>query len=380
MKPTKNKFNLSNLDEKVLKTENERTNKKVEVSSLDKKKVLLGLSGGVDSTAAVLILKEKGFKVIGYYFSVLGENIEGLNKARKVANELNIELITEDVSKEFEEIVVGDFCDEFLAGRTPNPCVMCNPNIKFKKLINMANKIGAYHIATGHYARTKENDKGIFYIMKGKNDKKDQSYMLYRLDEEIIKRLIFPLGEEADKEEIRKFVKEKEISNWKDKDSQEICFLDSDKGYQKYLEEKGLTSEIGNFIDKNGKVLGKHKGISNYTIGQRKGLGIALGKPVFVTKINHQTKEVTLGDNQDLFTKVVESKDNVFVDKDYLFDEEKLLYAKIRYGAKPAPCYIKRLENGNVQASFLENERAATPGQSIVFYDGELLVGGGFIC
>lgn len=346
---------------------------------LDKKKVLLGLSGGVDSTAAVLILKEKGYEVTGYYFDVQGDNFSGIEKAKKIASELGIEIITEDVSKNFDEVVIENFCSEFTKGKTPNPCIVCNPNIKFKKLIDKADEIGAYYIATGHYARIFEDDKGDLFIRKGKNYRKDQSYMLYRLNQDIIKRIIFPLGIEEDKYKVREFVKENKISNAEDDDSQEICFIDDEIGYKDYLKERGYNPLEGNFIDSSGVVLGKHKGISNYTIGQRKGLGIALGKPAFVLDIDENTGNITLGSNEELFRDTVISTNNIFAIEKEKIDEDKIYYGKIRYMAKPAKCKIRFLEDGKLETKFFEKERAITPGQSIVIYDGEKVLGGGFI-
>ena len=353
---------------------------KITIMEKLKNKVLLGLSGGVDSTAAVLMLKKKGFDVTGYYFDVSGNNAEGLAKAKLAASQLGIELMSESVKSEFEETVISNFCSEYSCGRTPNPCIICNPMIKFKKLIEAADKIGAYYIATGHYARVKEID-GKHYIQMGVNQKKDQSYMLYRLPEGIISRLILPLGDVDDKAKIRDLARSENLSNADDSDSQEICFIDdSFSGYEEFLRKRGFKSVEGNFVDKTGKVLGKHKGLCNYTIGQRKGLGIALGKPAFVTEINPKDNTVTLGENDDLFKKEVYSSGNVFTDSDLVLLEAGLkVKAKIRYAARPAAAVIFDAGNGMVKAIFEEAQRAATPGQSIVFYIDDIVIGGGFI-
>ena len=369
---------------------------------LQKNKVLLGLSGGVDSATAALLLKEKGFEVTGYYFDVLGTNEQGKADAMALAEQLGIELITEDVSAEFKDIVIANFIDEYMHGRTPNPCIICNPNIKFKRLIAHANEIGAYYIATGHYARITEDEKGNFYITRAYNQAKDQSYMLYRLGQEVLSRLIFPLGEFADKEETRSLARDNGLVNADKKDSQEICFIDPEEGYATYIERAGYSSHPGDFIDKDGCVLGEHQGILNYTIGQRKGLGIALGRPAFVTKIDPVRNEVTLGENEDLFNSKVVSKDNFFTagkPEDY---DGKTFVAKTRYTARQdeAVITIKRVTGTQhtacgssscscteaatdadyiVVAEFKNPQRAATPGQSIVFYDGDRVIGGGFI-
>ena len=280
---------------------------------LNRNKVLLGLSGGVDSATAALLLKDKGFTVTGYYFDVAGNNEKGKNEAAAVAAQLGIDFIYEDVSADFGKTVIGNFIDEYLHGRTPNPCVMCNPNVKFKRLIAHANEIGAYYIATGHYCRIAHDDReDKFYIRRAASEKKDQSYMLYRLGQEVLSRLIFPLGEFESKDITRNLARENSLQNAEKKDSQEICFIDPADSYGEYIKRAGFSSAPGDFIDKTGKVLGRHEGILNYTIGQRKGLGIALGKPAFVTEIDYEKNTVTLGDNADLFNREVISENNVF--------------------------------------------------------------------
>ena len=346
---------------------------------LNRNKVLLGLSGGVDSATAALLLREKGFVVTGYYFDVAGNNETGKGEAAAVAEQLGIDFIYEDVSADFEKIVIGNFIDEYLRGRTPNPCVMCNPNVKFKRLIERANEIGAYHIATGHYcriARDEADDK--FYIRRAASEKKDQSYMLYRLGQEVLSRLICPLGEFESKDVTRSLARENSLQNAEKKDSQEICFINPADNYADYIKRAGFSSAPGNFVDKDGKILGRHQGILNYTIGQRKGLGIALGKPAFVTAIDYEKNTVTLGDNEDLFSREVISGDNVFAAYPAESYDGRKVLAKVRYSAPPTEAVIK-IDGKHILTEFKEAQRAVTPGQSVVFYDEDRVIGGGFI-
>lgn len=392
-------------------------------AKLDKKKVILGLSGGVDSTAAVLLLQEQGYEVTGLYFDVLSERVagggaastscgrkamacgdeaescgegcavsdgealpSGRELAEAAARQLGIDFIYRNVAEAFEQTVIENFCGEYARGRTPNPCIVCNPGIKFQTLLDAADEAGAYYIATGHYADTyHDEESGIWYIKRAASEKKDQSYMLYRLGQEAISRLLLPLNHIEDKETTRALLREKRLKNAEAKDSQEICFIEAGDHYKDFLARQGITAKKGNFVDPAGTVLGEHQGILNYTIGQRKGLGIALGKPVFVTGIDGAENTVTLGDNEELLRREVISADNVLfgVAADEILRERntkiQVVTAKIRYAAKPAEAVIELLPDGKIKTMFAEPQRAVTPGQSIVFYSGDLVIGGGFI-
>ena len=344
---------------------------------LSKNKVLLGLSGGVDSSACAVMLLEQGFEVIGYCFDVLGKGDEAFDDARALALQIGIELICEDVSDDFNNTVISDFTEQYLSGKTPNPCIICNPAIKFQRLIKAADEIGAYYIATGHYAKVIEKDDH-FFIGTAANIAKDQSYMLYRLRESVLRRLILPLGDFSSKDETREKARNSSLKNADKRDSQEICFIDPSEDYASYISKLGFKSKSGFFINKDGKKLCEHKGILNYTVGQRKGLGIALGKPAYVISIDPENGDVLLGDNEDLMKTEVISVDNYFTLGSSFTYEGKEILAKVRYSAKPAACKI--LSKGNeIICNFTAPVRAPAPGQSIVFYENGLVIGGGFI-
>lgn len=338
------------------------------------KSVLLGFSGGVDSAVSAILLKEKGYNVTAYFFNAVPNNTEALNEAKSLSDYLNIELITEDVSDDFYKTVITDFINSYENGKTPNPCIVCNPNIKFKKLIENADKLNIPYIATGHYAKI-INEQGSKYIGISENIIKDQSYMLYRLPKDVIERLIFPLEGFNNKNDIRDIASKYGLKNANKRDSQEICFTEN---YVDFLINHGSNIKEGNFIDTKGNVIGKHKGILNYTIGQRKGLGGTFGKPMFVVNINKDDNTVTLGSNDDLFTKDVISINNFFPYNDKENYVGKSIKAKVRYSSKFEDCSFE-INGENILTHFINPQRAITPGQSIVFYDNGKVIGGGFI-
>lgn len=377
-------------------------------TKMKNKKVVLGLSGGVDSTTAALLLQEKGYEVIGLYFDAMGKGREdaGAVRAEMAAKQLGIKFLYRDVSDIFREKVIGNFCSEYVCGRTPNPCIVCNPDVKFKTLLAAADEEGADWIATGHYAGTYQDPESEeWFIRRAKSEAKDQSYMLYRLGEDVISRLILPLNDAEDKEAVREIARKKALKNAEDKDSQEICFIEDGDDYKAFLRRNGCDLPKGDFVDADGNILGEHQGILHYTIGQRKGLGIALGKPAFVTGIDSEKNQVVLGDNQDLFKTKVVSDGNILLGIDFSrlaqqerearqadgesgearslgiigFDDMSGITAKIRYAAKPAAASLKLLPDGKILTTFEEPQRAPTPGQSIVFYRDDLVLGGGFI-
>ena len=343
-------------------------------------KVVLGFSGGVDSSASCLILQEKGFEVTGLYFDING-NTEAPENIKKTAESLNIELITSDSSEIFKKYVKSPFCRLYEQGKTPNPCILCNPNVKFKLLLDAADKIGAAYIATGHYAGITEAD-GIFRVKKGANILKDQSYMLCRLGQNVLSRLILPLSDCTDKNTLRELLKSKNIPCYSAKDSQDICFI-PDGDHVRFLLKEGCMNIKGNFIDKEGKVIAKHKGILNYTIGQRKGLGVAMGYPVFVTEIDPDSGNVVLGTGEDLRHNIVTVNQLFFSGMSFEEAKEKYngkkLGIKLRYTVNDSPASLEFTDKDIITLLFDEPQRAPAPGQSAVFYDNDILIGTGFI-
>jgi len=338
----------------------------------------------VDSTAAALLLKDEGYEVTGVFLDVLGNDREGENAARETAGELGIKMVSVDASEEFSEIVVGNFCSEYMKGRTPNPCIICNPEIKFKHLLKAADECGAYHIATGHYANIFENkDEKCHFISKAKSMKKDQSYMLYRLNGDVLSRLMFPLGSFESKEKVRDFVVSKGVKNAEKKDSQEICFIPEGMHYIHYLTSRGYTMKKGPFVNSSGEMIGTHQGVPNYTIGQRKHLGMTFGKPMFVVKLDDENNKVVLGAEEELYSNQVISRHNWFIITNgnimpAIYEGMKV-EAKVRYAASPSEAVISKQDDDTVKTVFTKPQRAVTPGQSIVFYDGEKVIGGGII-
>ena len=332
--------------------------------------MLVGISGGVDSAVCTALLKKEGYDVVGVNLNFCGES--GDADAVKICNFLGIPLHKGDYCDLFKSKVISPFINEYLKGRTPNPCVMCNPAVKLFSLIDTADKLGIEKIATGHYAKIITEGEKVF-LAQGENLKKDQSYFLYGVKYDQLKRLLFPIGNYS-KEKVRELAEEFGIEVANKPDSQEICFL-PDGNYGEFIKEnaKNLPPE-GYFVDEYGNYLGKHKGIYNYTIGQRKGLG-AFGKPYFVRKIDAEKNTVTIGN--DVLSESLVTENMVFTgDSKYEFPFRAEV--KIRSRAPLAPAVISAHGNG-VKIEFDAPQRAVTPGQSAVLYDGGRVIGGGII-
>ena len=341
------------------------------------------MSGGVDSSVAAYLLKEQGYDVIGVTMQIWQEDKEyeereggccslsAVDDARRVAQKLDIPFYVLNFRDSFKRNVIDYFVDEYIQGRTPNPCIACNKYLKFDELLQKAKGIGADYVATGHYAKIEERD-GRFQLIRSKDDRKDQTYALYNLTQEQLEHTLMPCGEFT-KDKIREIAKEIGLDVHNKKDSEEICFI-PDNNHGRYICEAAPNKvRTGNFVDKYGNVLGKHKGIVYYTIGQRKGLGLALGRPVFVTDINPVTNTVVVGPEEDIFKTDLVCKDINFISIDKLEDPMEV-EAKIRYSAKPAKATISPMENGRVKVSFEDKQRAITKGQSVVFYKDDLVV------
>ena len=351
------------------------------------------MSGGIDSSVAAMLLHEQGYEVVGItmktwdYTSSGGSkkttgccSLDDINDARLLAVEMGFHHIILDIREEFGDFIIDNFVDEYLAGRTPNPCVLCNTHIKWDALLRRADQLGCEFIATGHYAQVR-NEEGRYIISKGKDENKDQSYVLWGLTQESLSRTLFPLGG-FDKPTIRKMAKDRGYEELSNKgESFEICFV-PDNDYRGFLKRRveGLEAKVdgGDFVDVDGNVIGKHKGYPFYTIGQRKGLEVAFGDPRYVVEINSKENKVVLGTKEDL------NKKEVFVRKPNLSKYESLpdemeVISKIRYKDKGANSLITPLSDGRIKIEFYNDVQGVAPGQSAVFYDGNDLIGGGFI-
>ena len=338
--------------------------------------VFVAISGGVDSAAAAILLKERGFNVRGVTLRLKPDNLadKDIEDAKAVANTFNIPLDVLDMREEFKK-VTDYFCNEYLEGRTPNPCVMCNPNVKLGKLLEYTLTQGGDLLATGHYANIVKDENGVYYIKRNPSSK-DQSYFLCGLNQHILSHVIFPIAD-LSKPEIRQLASDNNIPVAEKKDSQEVCFI-PDNDYISFIErEFNPKATPGDFLSSSGEKLGTHSGIYKYTIGQRKGLG-AFGKPMYVLSIDAKNNAVIIGDNNELFKEEIYIKDINFLSGKTPNNEFEC-EVKIRCAAKPAKATFT-LSGDTGKILFQEPQRAAAPGQTAAIYIDDILIGGGTIC
>ena len=354
-----------------------------------RQRVVCGMSGGVDSSATAALLQEQGYEVIGITLKLWPQDCvnraedkccgpQAVTDARSVCDKLDIPYYLIDEAAEFQKHVIQYFADEYKAGRTPNPCVMCNQNLKFGRLIDRAAQLGADFVATGHFARIEKSADGTRHLLKrGRDNRKDQSYFLFSLRQDQLARTIFPLGDKT-KSDTREVARHCQLKTADKEESMEICFV-PDNNYGGFLEQAGLAQRHrGEIVDQRGQLLGHHDGIEFYTIGQRKGLGITTAKPVYVLELDADNNRVVVGDDSAL------DRDEFIADRCNWHPFDRLtgpieVTAKIRYNHPGTPATLTPLENGRTKVKLHVPQRAITPGQAAVFYQDDLVVGGGWI-
>lgn len=350
---------------------------------MENKKVLLGMSGGVDSSVSALLLKERGYDVVGTTLELfVGSsccNVNTYMDAKNVCNSIGIPHFTFDCKEDFRKYVIDDFIECYANQKTPNPCIECNKYMKFGIMYEKAKELGCNYIATGHYAKTEYSEKyGRWVLKKSNAGKKDQSYVLWNIPKELIEHILFPLADFNSKEEIRNIAREHKLNVANKPDSEDICFI-PDGDYKKFLENNStLRPTPGNIVDKYGKVLGKHKGLYNYTIGQRRGLGISYKAPLFVTGFNKDKNEVVVGEEEDIYKKqmYVNNINLLLVDK---LDKGQRVSVKTRYSSKEEMATIEMAGEDKIKVTFDNPVARITPGQSAVFYIDDIVFGGGKI-
>ena len=353
------------------------------------KRVVVAMSGGVDSSVTAALLKEQGYEVIGISLQLWDHtqspeeatpggccSLDDLHDARRVAEQIGIPFYVYNAEEEFRRLVVDDFVDEYFAGRTPNPCARCNERVKFGLLLNRARELGAELLATGHYARIVRDEAGRYQLRTGLDSNKDQSYFLFTMSQDQLARTLFPVGG-LTKPEVRELAEQFGLKTAAKSESQEVCFIPDDN-YARFLEEErgaGLLS--GNIVDTTGKILGRHQGIYRYTVGQRRGLGIAHAHPLHVLGVDPERREVIVGGKEEL------PRQGLMADAvNWIAPPEAVpieTTCRIRYRHRPVACRVTPLPGGRAEVRFVTPEPGVTPGQAVVFYDGDTVLGGGWI-
>ena len=350
---------------------------------MENKKVLLGMSGGVDSSVSALLLKKEGYDVIGTTLELFAGssccNIETYIDAKNVCNSIGIPHFTYNCKEQFKNHVINDFINCYSNCKTPNPCIECNKYMKFGYMWDKAKELGCNYIATGHYAKTEYSEKYNRWVLKkSKAGRKDQSYVLWNIPKKLIEHVLFPLADFEEKEQIREIARENNLKVANKPDSEDICFV-PDGNYKKFLENNSdIKPKKGNIVTTKGKILGKHNGLYNYTIGQRKGLGISYKEPLFVVGFNKEKNEVIVGVKDEIYKKEMYVTDINLL----LFDEikEKMkVNVKTRYSSKEETATIQMIDNNTMKVEFENPVARITPGQSAVFYLEDIVVGGGKI-
>ncbi len=353
----------------------------MEIIIKENKKIVIAMSGGVDSSVAASLLKEEGYEVTGVMLKIWDDvskccSLQDITDAKKVADQLNIPFYVKEHQKSFKKEVVDNFIETYLKGHTPLPCSHCNEKIKFPLIIQEAEKLGVNLMATGHYAQIKKLEDGSYSLFKGVDSHKDQTYFLFRLNQNMLKHILFPIGTYK-KEQIREIANKLQIETANKAESQEVCFVNDD--YKGFIESQVPANKIkrGLFYTTEGRIVGKHDGIYKYTIGQRKGLNVAVGHPLYVIDINGSTGTILLGNEDELYKETVKAINLNWLNK--VPETGEKIIAKIRYSHKGAIGTITSIDKDNIEVKFDEPQRAVTKGQALVLYKEDELLGGGFI-
>jgi tRNA-specific 2-thiouridylase len=357
-------------------------------NSTEKKRVVIAMSGGVDSSVSAALLKEQGYDVVGVSLQLYDPipkepgcriktccSLDDVLDAGRVAKKLGISFEVLDMRAEFKELVVDYFIAEYAAGRTPNPCIRCNDLIKFDLLLQKAKEMGADLLATGHYARTEEDGCGRKWLLTGLDPAKDQSYFLFTLTQEQLQRVVFPIGR-LEKPDVRKLAAEFDLPVAQKHESQEICFI-PDNDYVRFLEGHGVARKPGDTVTSDGTVVGRHSGLHRYTVGQRKGLGVAWKHPLHVVGLDTELNRVVVGGHEELATSSLTAGGAVW--NNMPAETEFRATCRIRYRHKPAPCRVVMQDDGRFTVQFDVPQTSVTPGQAAVLYEGERVLGGGWI-